>query len=226
MANLVLGRLFAKSPFNDLIEHMKLVDKCMENLKTALNDCFVKGEKDCSSKFSAVSNAEYDADQIKNHIRDNLPRSLFMPVSRHLFLEVLSIQDSLPDTAEDIGVLFSMKDSITLPEELKPLFQKLIDKSFLTFDQIKKVVFGMNDFAEASFAGKESSKFLSTLKELGKLEHEVDEIQAELLRQFFKIEDRFTPGEIYLWLNIFKKISDISNSSEKLGNRIRIMFAK
>ncbi len=225
--NIIIGKIFgSKSPFKDFQQHMELVKKCMEKLRTALENCILKDGDECNKIFNEVSDIEFQADQLKNHIRDTLPRSVFLPVSRTIFLEVLSIQDSLPDIAEDIGALYTMKPELKLPEELKPLLEKLIDKVFQTFNQIAKVVENLDVFLESSFGKKEHEKFIKMIQELGKLEHDADIIQMELLRQFFKIEDKFTPGELYLWLNIFRKIADIANASEKLGNRIRVMFAQ
>ena len=225
--NTIIGKLFSsKSPFRSFQEHMELVKKCMEKLQVALDECILKNGIDCSKIFNEVSDLEFQADQLKNHIRDTLPRSVFLPVSRTIFLEVLSIQDSLPDIAEDIGALYTMKPNLRLPDELKPLLSKLIDKVYQTFNQIGMVVDNLDVFLEASFGKKEHEKFIKMIAELGKLEHEADIIQMELLRQFFSFEDRFTPGELYLWLQIFRKIGDIANASEKLGNRIRVMFAR
>ena len=225
--NTIIGRIFSvKSPFKDLQAHMDKVKECMDQLKLTIDRCIFREENNCEKMFSKVSELEYEADQIKNHIRDTLPRSVFLPVSRTIFLEVLSIQDSLPDIAEDIGALYRMKSNLKLPEELKPILQKLIDKVYQTFGQIARVVENMDVFIESSFGKKEHEKFIKMIQELGQLEHEADIIQEELLRQFLSIEEKFTPGELYIWLNIFKKIADIANASEKLGNRIRIMFAK
>ena len=225
--NTIIGKLFsAKSPFKNFQEHMELVKQCMEKLRVALEECLLKDGNDCNKVFNEVSEIEFQADQLKNHIRDTLPRSVFLPVSRTIFLEVLSTQDSLPDIAEDIGALYTMKPNLKLPEELKPLLSKLIDKVYQTFNQISSVVANLDVFLETSFGKKEHEKFIKMISELGKLEHEADIIQMELLRQFFAMEDKFTAGELYLWLNIFRKIADIANASEKLGNRIRVMFAR
>ncbi len=225
--NTIIGKIFStKSPFKDFQGHMNLVKECMEKLHIALENCILKDGDDCNKIFNEVSDIEFQADQLKNHIRDTLPRSVFLPVSRSIFLEVLSIQDSLPDIAEDIGALYTMKPNLRLPEELKPLLGKMIDKVYQTFHQISNVVENLDVFLETSFGKKEHEKFIKMISELGKLEHEADIIQMELLRQFFAIEEKFTPGELYLWLNIFRKIADIANSSEKLGNRIRVMFAR
>ena len=48
---------------------------------------------------------EAEADRIKNDLRGALPKSLFMPVDRRDLLEVLQMQDSIADTAQDIAGL-------------------------------------------------------------------------------------------------------------------------
>jgi len=56
---------------------------------------------------------EAEADRIKNELRLHLPKSLFMPVDRRDLLEVLHLQDTIANTAQDIaGLLVERQMSI------------------------------------------------------------------------------------------------------------------
>ena len=52
---------------------------------------------------------EHVADKIKDEIRGNLTRRLFLPIDRERVPEILAFQDSLADRAEDVAVLLTIK---------------------------------------------------------------------------------------------------------------------
>ena len=56
-----------------------------------------------------LSRMEHEADLTKNDIRNHFPKSLFLPIDRAHFLEILSVQDSIADKAEDIGILLTLR---------------------------------------------------------------------------------------------------------------------
>ena len=102
--------LFGRSPFKPMQEHMRVVRKCAAQV-TKLFEALCKGDQE---KVEAVKERifelENEADAIKNELRAHLPKSLFMPVDRRDLLEVLDLQDSIADTAQDIaGLLVERK---------------------------------------------------------------------------------------------------------------------
>ena len=111
-----IGKLFGRSPFHLIQRHMDQVAKCIERMGEAL-EAFAQGSYDDLGPFALeVSSLEHQADQIKDDIRNHLFRRFLMPVDRSRVLEVLSLQDNLADTAEDVCVLLTMRPCTVLPE--------------------------------------------------------------------------------------------------------------
>ena len=78
-----IQKLFGKSPFNAFYEHMCISKSCAEKV-IPLVEAFIAGDKNKYIDISReIVDLETKADYIKNELRDNLPRSLFMPVNRH-----------------------------------------------------------------------------------------------------------------------------------------------
>ena len=101
--------LFSKSPFTPLQQHMEKVAVCVHQLE-GLFEALQKREFEKILEIQKkISKQEHEADKEKNHIRNNLPKNLFMPISQSSLLEILSIQDSIADTSEDIAVLTTLK---------------------------------------------------------------------------------------------------------------------
>ena len=218
-----IGRLFAKSPFAPLQTHMEKVSRCVEVLVELLQ-AFQDGDYETAEALAPkVSKLEHEADLTKNDIRNHLPTSLFLPVDRGNILEVLAIQDSIADKAEDIGIVLTFK-KVPMLDELREDFSEFLQKNIQTFEGAKRIIEELNELLESSFGGAEAEKVKAMVDEVAYNEHEVDLIQRKLLRVLFKSEDKMTYGTFHLWLKIVEQTSAISDLSEKLANRVRMML--
>jgi len=218
---LTILSLFGRSPFAPLQSHMEFVAKCVHCLPD-LFDALERKDYDRVEKLSEeISNLEHDADLIKNDIRNHLPKSLFLPIDRGNLLEILSIQDSIADKAEDVAVLVTLK-----PLELLPIFKEefklFLHKNIETFDEARLIVKELHELVESSFGGMEAAKVRSMVDLVAFREHEVDVIQRRLLKSSFNAEDQCNYISFHLWQKLFENIAAISNLSENLAYRIRM----
>ena len=121
-------KLFSRAPFDLLEIHMEKVIACLVKLDEVLLS-FKEGHLDQAGSFAeSVSELEHEADLIKNDIRSMLPKSLLFSVDRSNFLEILSIQDDLADTAEEIANLLTIK-SLTIPPSIQEPFDAYREKN-------------------------------------------------------------------------------------------------
>jgi len=123
MARSILS-LFARSPWGAVQEHMRIVSECVQKLDP-LMDAVMAGDYEGTERIaSEISDLEHQADQVKNELRDHLPRSIFLPVAREDLVDILSVQDSIADAAEDVGVIVTLRKMEVQPqlnEQLHPL---------------------------------------------------------------------------------------------------------
>src|ERR1700681_624582 len=116
---LTIARLFGKSPFAPLQTHMDKVASCIGELPY-LFKAFLEQDADAIQKIGEkISKLEHEADLTKNDIRNHLPKSLFLPMDRSHFLDILSIQDSIADKAEEVGILLTFQ-TLEMYAELRP----------------------------------------------------------------------------------------------------------
>jgi len=170
-----------------------------------------------------ISNLEHVADLTKNDIRLNLPKGLFLPVDRGNLLEILSLQDSLADKAEDIGMLLTLKQ-VKLPEDLKILFKTFLAKNLEAFQKANEIINQLDELLEYSFGGREAIKVNELIDEVAFKEHEADKLQHELVKLLFNLNLSIPFQDFILLKQLIGEISSISNLSEKLAYRIRIML--
>lgn len=219
---LTIAKLFGKSPFAPLQTHMEKVHSCvilLDNLFVALKEKNYEKVKEIGLN---ISKKEHEADQTKNDIRTHLPKSLFLPIDRSVFLEILSLQDSFANTAEDIAVIVTLKE-LKHYEEIEgfeEFYKKNIKSFMLAYDVIKE----FDNLIESSFGGIEAQKVKQMIEQLSFREHELDILGYNLMKKLYALTDKFSYSTFFLWNTILKETGEISNIAERLGNRIRMIL--
>ena len=220
---LTIARLFGKSPFAPLQTHMKKVSGCIDKLNKML-EILSKIDIDKVEKLAAeLSNLEHEADLTKNDIRNHLPKSLFLPIDHAQFLEILSIQDSIADKAEEIGVLLTLR-SEELFKDFKIDIHSLFKKNADVFLSAKQIIEEIDVLLESSFGGLEAEKVKSMVEVTAFKEYEAEKLKRVLLKQLFSQGEALSSPAFYLWLNLIEEIGEISHLSERLANRIRMIL--
>ncbi len=216
-----LLNLFGRSPFTPLRSHMDTVSSCVHKLR----DLYLALEKKdyilLEQIANEISGLENSADLIKNDIRNHLPKSLILPIGREHLLEILSIQDRIADSAQDFAVTCTLKQLEILPI-FKEEFRLFLDKNIETFDKARSVTQELHELIESSFGGMEAESVRTMVEEVAYREHEVDLIQRQLLKSFFKADDQMSYVTFFQWERLFQSLGSISNLSENLAYRVRM----
>lgn len=223
MYMLNIAKLFGSSPFAPLQNHLTKVSNCIKELLN-LFKTIPEEDKDKIEKIAnKISKLEHEADLVKNEIRNHLPRSLFLPINRQDLLDILSLQDSLADKAEDIAVLTTL-NSLECYDILKKDFEFFCKENIEAFYLTKKVIKEFDNLLESSFGGAEAEKIKLIIEDLALKEHEIDILQYKLLKMLYSLGDKMKYVSFNLWIAIIKEVGQLSNIGEKLGNRIRMIL--
>jgi predicted phosphate transport protein (TIGR00153 family) len=219
----IISKLFGKSPFEPLYQHMMKVKECVD-LVRPLMDAFLNGEEKKLKEMAAkIFKAEHDADMVKKDIRNNLPKSIFLPVARGDLLSFLKEQDSIADSAEDLAVLLTMRKT-AVPEELKPELKDFVEKVLETYEVAMIVSSEIKVLAETSFGGVEAHKVMDLIEKLKLKEWEADKAQMEAAKKMFSIEKKLDPVSVMMWMHIFNELGTLANHAENAGDRMRMML--
>jgi predicted phosphate transport protein (TIGR00153 family) len=168
---------------------------------------------------------EEEADRIKNELRNHLPKSLFMPVDRRDLLEVLQMQDSIADTAQDIaGMLIERRMEIPefMQEDLLALARRCID----TCEQSGQIIEELDELLAMGFRGREASRVEEMVEKLNLIEDDTDELGIKLARQLFEHEDDMKPVSVMMWYQLIEWVGDLADYAEKVGDRLRLLIAR
>lgn len=215
-----ISRLFGKSPFSPLQTHMEKVHACMKKLEEIVTNLLQLDIKDLTDKAVALSKLEHEADLTKNDIRNQLPKSLFLAIDRSQLLDILSIQDSIADKAEEISQLLIMK-KIDPIDHLAQDLQDFFSKNMEAFLDVYHIMKEMDNLLEASFGGMEAQKVSLMIDQTAYKEYESDLLKRKLLQAFFNKATALSAPDFYLWMKFIEEIGNISHICEQLAMRIK-----
>jgi len=220
-----LGSLFGQSPFRPLQAHMRKSVECA-SLVPSLFEALIAADWDAVETVkNDIFAREAEADEIKNELRLHLPKSLFMPVDRRDLLEVLQVQDSIADTAQDIaGLLIERRMEVpeVMAEPLMALTRRCID----VCEGAGKIIEEIDELLEIGFRGREASRVQSMVDDVNRIEDETDDLGIELTRTLFRIENEMSPVSVMFWYQLIQWVGDLADYSEKVGDRLRLMIAR
>ena len=217
--------LFAKSPFGPTQAHLKKSIECAQQLHPLFEAAFAGNQDEIQQVVDKINELEHEADQLKNEIRNSLPKSLFMPVDRRDLLELIHMQDSIADSTQEAAGMLTLK-KLKLPEVLKPDALNLIDEVLVTCDMGLAIGSEIDELAESSFGGPEADRVLEMINQLDDAETKSDVIGVHLARELFSLEDQMSPVDIMLWYQIFYTAGQVANNAERMGNRFRLLIAR
>ncbi len=213
--------LLGRSPFALLRQHMDQVSYFVALLQEIIEAYLVGDQEKVEALAKKIADAEQAADQTKISIRNHLPKSLFLPVDRGNLLEILSLQDSIADKAEDVGILLTLRP-LAAVKGLGEVFNTFVKKTLETFNAARIVIEEMNVLLESSFGGVEAEKVKRMVDDVAYLEDQADIIQYKLLKTLYTTEGELCYQAFSLWLRITCELSAISDIAEKLAFRVRM----
>jgi predicted phosphate transport protein (TIGR00153 family) len=220
-----IASLFGASPFKPMQKHMGIVYECVSEVPK-LFDALIAGDKaGVESAKEAIFEKEHAADALKNEMRNHLPKSLFMPVDRRDLLDVLAMQDSIADTAQDIAGLLVERD-MTVPADMADTLRAFVQRCVDACAESKRVIDELDELVETGFRGREANAVEDMVNKINAIEEETDNLGMALSRTLFQHEDSMGAVSIMFWYQLLQWIGDLADYAEKVGDRLRLLIAR
>ncbi len=219
-----LAHLLVKSPLPRIPVFMERVVACCEQVPEMVG-CLVDGNQAGVGRIAKeVSRLEGKADDAKNEIREAMPTRLFLPVDRRDVLKLLSQLDAIADSAEDVGVLLTLRE-MQVPEPMKPLLVELTEAALDCVRTAARLVDMLDALLSSAFAGQAAREARAIIDELAQKEHAVDKLQDQAAKVVFSLEDEMSPVAVFMWLKILREIGDMANHAENVADQFRLFLA-
>lgn len=220
-----LADLIGKSPFGMIVQHSKKVHECVLLIREGAKALVEENYDRIMEIHHEMARLEYEADQIKDQIRNILYHKMFISVSRDAMNHFLSSQDNVADMAEDFVVLLTLRKT-RLDPELEEEFLNFVDAVIEVCESLFASAEEIADLAESGFTGKEAQKVQEQIKTLGEKEWGTDKLQRRLARHFYSLESRLDPITIFMYDKYIRKLGQVANTAETAGKYLRTMLEK
>jgi len=217
--------LFAKSPFTPLTKHAEKVRDVVAEVRPLMEAMLGEDWRAAAEHYESISRLEHQADELKREIRDQLPRSLFLPVDRGDLLRFLKEQDAIADAVEDLAVLVTMRETRG-PDALKGRARELVEGIVRTAETWFSIAAQLPDLQESSFTGPEVGKVLELIDRVHQQEWETDRLQATMGRTTIQYEEELGGVSVLFWMRIASKLGDVANHAESAADLLRLMLAR
>ena len=217
--------MFGPSPIRPIEQHMRKVYLCAKQLHLFFEAVCQKDWVSAKAIKDKIVELEKEADAIKRDLRLHLPAGLFLPVARTDLLELLSAQDKIANTAEDIaGLIIGRK--MEIPPGIAEMFMPFLDRCLDAAKQACKAINELDELLESGFRGSEVNLVEDMIITLDEIEQDSDEKLAAIRHRIFELEKDLTAVEIVFLYKLVQWIGDLANHAQTVGGRLQILIAR
>jgi len=217
--------MFGPSPIKPIEQHMHKTYLCAKELYPFFEAVLKNDWKTADEIKNKIISIEKEADLIKRDLRLHLPTGLFLPVARTDLLELLSSQDKIANTAEDIvGLIISRQ--MQIPNCLSSMFMTFLQRCLDAAKLACKAINELDELLESGFRGSEVKIVEDMIVMLDEIEHDSDDKLAELRHSIFKMEKELPTIEIIFLYKLAQWIGDLADHAQTVGGRLQILIAR
>ncbi|HEY9150997.1 MAG TPA: TIGR00153 family protein [Gammaproteobacteria bacterium] len=225
MPRTTITSLFGTSPVKPLQQHMEAVQICVNELVPFIEAVLDKDWDRAREQQGRISRLEQQADTLKRELRLNLPRSLFMPVSRRDLLEVLRMQDYIANTAKDVAGLM-LGRRMEIPEHIGADFLGFVKRGIDASRQAQTAINELDELVETGFHGNEVKLVESMIKTLDEIEGDADEIEVRIRAGLLSVEKSLHPVDVVFLYKVIDTVGKLADYAQRVGSRLELMLAR
>jgi hypothetical protein len=216
------GLVSNRSPLDGLIDHYEKISDCLAVIDESL-ECYVRGGacREFAELLDSVNEIEARADKIKRSIRNHLPRGVFMPVDKTLFLNYTKSQDNVLDSAQDAMHWLGMRQMI-IPEPHRSEVIELLDQVTHNAELLGPSLKATIQLVNGTIIDREATK--NTFRAVRKQRGVVREKKNELLSAIYNSDMDFK--DIYQLMLFVECLDDMSHACENCADILRSMIAR
>jgi len=221
---LSLASLFGRSPFLPLVAHARKVHECVAMIRPIAEAILADDMDKLTALQHEMSKTEYEADQIKDSVRHQLPKRYFLPVRRGDVMKFLAEMDKIADHAEDFSIIATFR-ALRLPAELGEEFLALVDKVVQVSESLLGVAEELAELQKEAFVGREADDVLRKIQQVCHMEWESDKLNRKLARKVYTRDDLDAVTLILLG-KLCRALARLADHAENVGKSMRLMILR
>lgn len=217
--------LFRSSPFTPLQAHFATAFASAQALEPLLHSALAADWQTVETQVQAIVALEEQADEQKRALRAQLPKDVFLPVSRSDLLQTLQLQDTIANLSRDIARLVYGR-RLPLPEALQAPTLDLLRRAVATVEVAVTAINELDELVEVGFRGRRVARMQSLIERIEALESESDWLELELRDMLFAQEAELNPVDVIFIYRLFDWLGDLADQAEDIGQRLQLMVAR
>jgi len=217
-----ISDVFSASPFALLEEHVRACAACVAQLENYFQAAQDDDWERATELQAEIARMEGVADDLKREVRRNLPRGLWMSVSRADLLELVRMQDKMANNTKDV-VGLSLGRELAFPKKLEKSIFKYIQTVVDSVNVMVEVVEATRELSRGAFGARQAQAIMAKVAGVEKHERLSDDMQSKLRSKLRAQEDKLSPVDAIFLYQLLSGIGEIANSAEKAAHRAQII---
>jgi len=216
------GMLSDSSPLDGLTEHYNKINECVDVIKESM-ECYVAGGacREFVELAKQVDEIENQADLIKRRIRNHLPRGLFMPMDKGLFLQYTKAQDNILDDAQEAMQWLAMRP-VSIPAEYQKSLITLIDEVDQTCEQLGPALTATLGLINHEHLDRQGTK--DKFWAIRRRRQSIFKLKNKLCSEMYNSDMDFK--DIYQLIHYVEKLDGMAHNTENCADILRNMIAR
>ena len=213
------------SPFKILMAHFDRVCKSVHKLKDML-DLYMDGKFVEAAKVSVeISRLEHEADEIKRHLRAKVPRMILMPISKQDILDILTSNERIADSAQDVAQILDMRETV-FPAEIHPLLIQFIGHVMDSVEALRDIMHHLETVLESTFARIETQEVIEMGHHVHEHEYKADSTNKQLSKAIYRLEGKVSSLAIVHMMRFTDVLDQVADNAENAALKIVIVVSK
>jgi hypothetical protein len=214
-----------ESPFEPLREHARVVHKCVNALHKMMGSFINQDFGKLNAQWQTVQNLEYEADLVKNAIREHMPITLYVPIPTSNIYEFLREMDDIADCAENVSDILILRET-RIPDPVKRGFVRHMETVIKTVNVLVDEIDKATELFKTKVDKERKEELLKKLYAVSQMEWKADGIKRDIKKKIYGLEHELNVFAIKHLLDILHEMDEIADHSENVEARLRTILVR
>lgn len=217
-----ISDVISNSPLALLERHAGVCADCVERLPLYFAEAQASRWGRANDIRDDICRLEGLADELKQDVRSNLPRGLWMSVSRADLLELVRVQDKMANGVKEVSGI-SLGRKLAFPHALTDDVNEFINEVVLVSRAAVKVISATRELSRSAFGSRQTNVILGFVSQIESGERRSDDMQATLRAKLRAHEGDLSAVDAIFLYQLLSAIGDIADNAEKVAHRAQII---
>ena len=220
-----IANLFGSSPIKPIQHHMAAVAKAVAELENFFELVIERDWDQAELCFNDIHDSKDAAASIIRDLRMNMPKGLFMPVSRTDLLTIIETQQQVAFLAVNITSMV-LERRLDFPKKLQSPLKHLVKNTVQDNHSAHTAVNELDELLEGGFSGHVTKIVKKRIKQINNQHVKVQTCAKKARLQLLHLEPTMSPIDVMFLYQMFKQITGIAHQSKDIGHYLELLIAK